>query len=141
MLRDSFDHLVINWFLNVQPRTRAAALAVVKEDGAGRTGNGDLEIGVFEDNVRRLPTQLQRSFLEVPGGRMDNQLADFSRSSEGDLVNVGMSGQRRPCRLAITGDNVDHAFGEAGFHDQIPETQRGERSLLGWLQHDGAARS
>ena len=86
-----------------------------------------------------LPPSSERNFLEIAGGSVDDQLADFGRSREGDLVDVGMRSQRSSCRLAIAGDDVDHAFGESGFHDQFAQTQRGERSLLRRLQHDGAA--
>ena len=139
-LRDSFDHLVVNRFLNVQPGASAAALAVIEEDGAGRAWDRRLEIGVLEYYVRRFAAQLQRHFLEIAGGSMDDQLADFGGSCEGNLVDVGMRGQRGPCGFAVARNNVHYAFREAGFHDQLAKTQRGERRLLCGFQHDCAAR-
>src|ERR1035441_3233637 len=125
---------------SVQPGASAAALAVIEEDGAGRAWDRRLEIGVLEYYVRRFAAQLQRHFLEIAGGSMDDQLADFGGSCEGNLVDVGMRGQRGPCGFAVARNNVHYAFREAGFHDQLAKTQRGERRLLCGFQHDCAAR-
>ena len=83
--------------------------------------------------------RLERHLLQVTGGGMDDQLADFRRAGECDLVHVRMRGDRGAGR-AVTGDDIDHAWREAGFLDQLAETYRGEGCLFGRLQHDRASR-
>src|SRR5579862_1187602 len=98
---------------------------MVKENGAGRAGNCGFEIGIFEDDVGRFAAEFKRNFFQVSCGGMDNQLADFGRSCESDFVDVGMCGQRGACSLAVSGNDVDYAFGESSFHDELAETERG----------------
>ena len=140
VLGDTFDHLIVDSFLHIQSGTGAAALPVVEEDGAGGSGNCGFKIGVSEDHVGRLPAQFQRYFLQVACCRMYDQLSDFRRAGEGDLIHVGMGCQRGSGGLAVSGHDIHHAFGESGFQDEFAETQRGEWSLLRRLQHDRAAR-
>ena len=64
---------------------------------------------------------------------MNDQLSDFRRAGERDLVNVGMGRQRCAGRFAVAGDDVHDAFGKSGFLDQLAQHQRGQRSLFGRL--------
>ena len=48
----------------------AAALAVVEKDRARDSGYARLQIGVLAHDVRGLPPELQRHFLEIPRGRL-----------------------------------------------------------------------
>jgi len=77
-----------------EARAGAAALAVVEEDGAGGAGNRRFDIGIAEDDRRRLAAQFQRYLLQIAGGGLDDELADLGRSGEGDLVDPFMRGQR-----------------------------------------------
>ena len=99
------------------------------------------QIAVGKDDVGRLAAQLQRHFLQVPGGGLQNQLADFRRAGEGDFVHVGMRRQGRAGGFAIARDDVHHSIGNAGLLNQFAQTQAGKRRLLRRLQHHGAARS
>ena len=60
------------------------------------------------------------------------------RAGEGDLVDVVVVDQRR-AGLAVAGDHVQHALGQARLERQLAEAQRRERRLLGRLEHDRAA--
>ncbi len=122
-----------------EARAGAAALALVEEDGAGGSGDGFVEIGVGEDDGRALAAELEGDFLEVSGGGVDDEAADFGRSGEGDLVDEGMCGERGSGAFAEAGEDVDDAFGEAGFVDEFGEAEAGHRGLLGELEDDGAA--
>ena len=53
---------------------------------------------------------------------MDNQFADFGRSGEGDLVYVGMCSQSSAGGFTVSGNDIDDAFRESGFHDQLAQT-------------------
>jgi len=107
---------------------------VVEEDRCRGTGNGERQVGIGQDDVRRLAAELQRDPLEVVGRCPHNDLADLGEPGEGDLVDVGMPGERRAGRLAEPGDDVDDAVRQAGLEQQLAEAQRRERGLLGDLE-------
>ncbi len=50
-----------------------------------------------------------------------------------------MRRQRSSSRFAVAWDNVDHTVGESSLSDQFSQQQGAQRSLLGGLQHNGAA--
>ena len=125
--------------LDVEPRARAAALPVIEEDGAGRAGNGGVEVGVVEDDVRRFAAEFERNFLQIAGGRLQDQLADFGRAGERDFVDIRMRRERGAGRFAVARNDIHHAVGNAGFLNQFAEQQRRERRLLGRFQHDRAS--
>ena len=69
---------------------------------------------------------------------MSNDLARHSRSGESDLVDTLVVDQRIAGGRAIAGDDVENAFGQTRFKEQLTQTKRGERGVLGRL--DKAAR-
>ena len=135
-LRDAVDDFVEDFLFDVEPRAGAAALAVIEEDGAGGAGNGAVEIGVVENDVGRFAAEFERNLLQVAGRGLHDELADFGRAGEGDLVDVRMRGERGAGGFAVAGNDVHDAIGNAGFLNQFAEAERRERSLLGGLQHD-----
>ena len=80
-------------FSTYKPRSGAAALSVIEEDGAGRSGNGGIDIGIVQNDVGRFAAEFERDFFQVAGRGLHNQFADLGRSGEGDLVDVRMRGQ------------------------------------------------
>ncbi len=120
-LADSFDDLVVDAFVNHEAGPGAAALALVEEDGAGGSGDGFVEIGVGEDDGWAFAAEFEGDLLEVSGGGLDDEAADFGRSGEGDLVDEGVSGERSSGAFAESGEDVDDAFGESGFVDEFGE--------------------
>src|SRR6202011_3412059 len=92
---DAVDHFVEGAAFDVQPGAGRAALPVVEEDRVRRAQRRNGRIDVAEDDVRRFAAQLERQFLEVPGGGMDDQSSDFRRPGEGDLIDAVVSGERR----------------------------------------------
>ena len=66
-----------------------------------------VDVGVVEDDERRLAAELQRQALAAARRRLADRPADLGRAGEGDLVDPGMRDQRRaggPC----PGDDIDH---------------------------------
>ena len=112
---------------------------MIEEDGTRRTRNGDVEIGVLQDDVRRLAAELERDLLQVIGCGLNDELADLRRAGERHLVDPRMRRQCRAGGFAETGDDVHHPVGKSRLLDQFAEPQRGERRLLGRLQNHGAA--
>ena len=133
-----FDHLIEMLLMNKQPRAGAAALAMIEEDRVRRTGDGRIEIGIFEHNIRRLAAELERDFLQVVGSGSHDQLAHFGRAGESDLVDIRMRGQRGAGRFAEAGDDIHHTIWNARLLHQLAKPQRAERSLLRRFEHDRA---
>ena len=75
---------------------------MVEEDGVGRARDRELEVGVLEDDVRRLAAELERDFLQIVRGGLDDQLAHLGRARERDLVDLRMRRERRAAGLAET---------------------------------------
>ena len=99
----------------------------------------DVEIGVVKNNVRRFAAQLERDLLQIAGGGLHDELADFGRAGERNFVDIRMGGQRGAGRLAVTSHDVDDAIGKPASMNQFAEPQGGQWRLLGRLENDGAA--
>ena len=111
----AFDDLIEDRTLDVETRAGAAALSVIEEDGAGRAGDCAIEIGILEDYVWRLAAEFERDLLEVAGRGVNDELADFGRSGEGDLVDLVVRGERGAGGFSVAGNDVDDAIGKSGF--------------------------
>jgi hypothetical protein len=73
-----------------------------------------VEIGVVEDDLRRLAAQFQHALHRVLRRRLLHQRADLVGAGEGDEVDAGMRGQRGARLLAQAGDDVERALGQPG---------------------------
>src|ERR1700733_7506639 len=113
---------------------------MVEEYGVRCTGDGDVQIGVLEDDVRGLASKFQGHMLQVLRGGLDDELADLSRSREGDLVDSRMPCQRGACRFAEARDDVYHAIGKTRLLHNFAEAQRREGRFLRHLEHYGTTR-
>lgn len=88
-LLEGLEELVVDGLLDKDTGTGAAALAVVVVDTEVDPVDSLLDVGVFEDNVRGLATELEGDLLEVGGGSgLHNLSANNGRASEGNLVDV-----------------------------------------------------
>ena len=65
--------------------------------------------------------------------------AGRDRAGEGDPAHQRVADQGRPGLLAEAGDDVEHARRDAGLERQLGQPQRGQRGLLGRLEHGRAA--
>ena len=136
---DLGDEGVGDALLHQQPRAGAADLALVEPDAVDQPFDGAVEIGVLEDDEGRLAAELQRQFLAGAGGRLADDLADFGRAGEGDLVDAGMIDDRST-RAGTARQDVDDALRHAGALADLGEQDRRQRREFGGLQHDRAAR-
>ena len=80
--------------LDQQSGAGRARLAVVEQEPAGDARYRGFEVGVGEDHLRALAAEFQRDLLQVAGRGGDDLLADLGGTGEGDLVDVGVRGQR-----------------------------------------------
>ncbi len=125
-------------FGDQQPRAGAAHLALVEPDRVDDALDRAVEIGILEDDERRLAAELERQLLARAGGRLTDGAADLGRAGEGDLVDVVVFDQRRAGR-AVAGDDVDDAGRQPDLDADLGEGERGQRRELGRLQHDGVS--
>jgi hypothetical protein len=116
-----------------------AALAMVEEDAGGCALDGGIDIGIVQDDVGRLAAQFQAHPAQIVRGGLDDQLADFGRAGEGDLVDIRMRGQCRARGFAKAGHDIDYAVGKPGFQQQLAQLQAGQRRFFRYLEHHGAA--
>ena len=72
---EQLEEAVVGGALDEDPRARAAVLAGVVEDGVGRGRGGLLQVGVREDDVRRLAAELERDALDRPGRALHHRRA------------------------------------------------------------------
>jgi len=70
---------------------------------------------------RRLPAEFERHLFQVAGRRPHDLLADFGRPGEGDLLDVGVRGDRGSRGVAVAGQQVDDTLGNPGLVDQLVE--------------------
>src|SRR5262245_66556525 len=89
-----------------------------------RAFHGLLQVGICEDNIGRLATQLKRGALEGIGrGFLDN-LRCIDVTGEGDLVNPRVHYHRVAGRFTHALEQVDNAWWEADLHGQFGDTHR-----------------
>src|ERR1035438_2018735 len=93
-IADAVQYAIVAFLLYEQTRACAATLAVIEENRIRRARNRHIEIRIVEHDVGRLAAQLERNFLQIIGRGFDDQLADFGRSGERDLVPFTVRRQR-----------------------------------------------
>src|SRR6185312_6419750 len=135
----ALDDSVEDLELYEEARAGHADLAGVEEHRLRGAGGHGLRIHVRQHDDRRLAAELERDALQGGGGGDVDQLADFGRAGERDLVDTRMCNQRGAGRLAEARQDVDDAGWEAGLEDQLAQSQGAERRLFCGLEHAGAA--
>lgn len=137
-LLEASDELVVDALLDQQARTGAAALAVVEEDTEVSPGDSVVDIGVLEDNVGGLATELKSNLLQVRlGSGLQDHTANEGGTSEGDLVDVHVAGDGGTGNTAKAGDDVDDTGREASLNNELGGVETGERGLLSSLNDNG----
>jgi len=131
--------LVVQALVNEQARACRAHLALVEEDRPGRGIRGSLDIGVREDDVRALTAELEPHALEIRLRRgLHDRASDIGGTSEGQDVDITVSGERRTCIDAEPVHDVEYAWRNTGLKRELGQEQGGERRLLSRLQDNGA---
>ena len=100
-------------FLDQQPRSRAADVALVEEDAVDDALDGLVERCVVEDDVGGLAAEFEGEFFAGAGEGVLDDFPDLGGAGEGDLggermVDHGGSGFTR------AGDDVDDARRQSG---------------------------
>lgn len=135
------DELVMEFLVNEEAGSSAAALSSVEEEAERSLLNGFINIGIIHDDVSRLTTELESDSLQVVDvGLTHNFVSDFGRSSEGNLVNILVLG-KLGTDITLSGEDVNNTSGESSFVDQFSNSKSTEGSLLSGLDDSGASSS
>ena len=116
-----------------------AGLAAVLDDRVDQHRQRRLEIGIGEDDLRRLAAELHRDAAIVDARPPAGSPCRCGRAGEGDVVDQRMRRKRRAGIAAIAGDDIEHAGRKAGFQRQFGDADRGQRGVLGRLDHQRVA--
>jgi len=112
-----FDELVVGFFLYVETRTGAAALALVEEEREVRAFDGFVHVGVGEDNVGALAAELESDALEIGiGGGAHDEMADFGEPVKATL-STSMWRARAAPAVGHSRENVYYSWREPSFID------------------------
>ena len=141
LLLERLTELVVDGLLHQDARGGSADLAHVGHDADVAPLDGLVEIGVVEDQQRRLAARLERDVLHVDGGHLHDLPARRRAAGEGDLVDIQMRRDGGAAVLAVAVQHVHHPWREAGLFDQRREVEDREWGLLGGFDdHRVAAR-
>lgn len=134
-LLEAGNELVVDAFLDQDTGTSAAALAVVEEDTEVGPRDGVVDVGVVEDNVRGLATQLKSDLLQVAlGGSLENHTTNQGRTSEGNLVDIHVARDSSTGDTAEAREDVNYTRGEASFLDELGGIETRQRGLFSGLE-------
>ncbi|KAG0736682.1 hypothetical protein G6F24_018247 [Rhizopus arrhizus] len=73
-------------------------------------------------------------------GGVRHHLARLRRTGERDVVDARMRGQRSAGFMAVAGDDVQRAGGQAHFGGDLGQLQQRQARVFGGLDHAGVAR-
>ena len=138
-LGDARGRLLPDGALHQDAGTGRAGLPRILDDRRDHDGDGRVEIGILEQDLRALATQFQHAADMVPGRRGLDQRAHLRRTREGDEIDPRMFGKGSARLMAEAGNDIDRALGEARLGGEFGNAQHGQAGILGRLQHRGIA--
>ena len=135
---ESFEHGVVDVAMHEESGGQGASLSGQRREAERRHGDGPVEIGVGEHQVRRLPAEFEGQRGECLRRRLHHPGRRRPAPGEADLGDVGVPHQG-VAGLGPAGDHVEDTGRQAGFERQLGETVRAERRQLGRLGDDRVA--
>lgn len=119
-LLESLDEFIVDIFLDVDSRSRTAALSVIEEDSKIDPRDRVINIRVLEHDVRAFATKLEGHLLKIRTSSGLHDLTAYnSAAGEGHLINVHVRGKSGASDLAKAREDVDDAWREASFFYQL----------------------
>ena len=137
--RDRVDDLVVTAPAGEDAGLRDARLAVVHERRHLQALDRGREVGVVEDDRRRLAAELEAHALQLLAADGRDAPARRGRTGERDLVDAGVAHEVL-ADLATRGQDRDDALRDAGLVEEVGHEVRVERRLRRGLQDDRATR-
>ena len=131
--------LVVDLLLHVDAVGAHAGLAAVAELARDRALDRGVEVGVVEDDQRRVPAELHAHLLDGVGARLEEELPT-SVEPVNDSLRTRSLPVSSPPTSGAAGDHIEYALGNAGALGQLGKRQRRIRGEARGLGHHGAAR-
>ena len=135
-----FDKLVVDGVLHEDAVGADACLARIAVLGCGSTLCGELEIGIFEDDDRRITAKLHRQALERICALLRQQLADGRRTRESQLANDRVAAQFVANRFGVLRrQDVEQTRRQAGAVGEFRLREHRQRRFVRRLGNHRAA--
>ncbi len=136
------EHLVVARGVDDEPGRERATLAAVAHAHTDRHRQGDGQIGVVQDDIRRLPPEFQTDLADADRGTFVDPLTDAGRAGEVIHVHPRVARQRLARHgLVERADDVEHARRQIGvLVCHSGDERAGQRRVRGRLQHHGVTR-
>jgi hypothetical protein len=131
--------LVVDAGLDEQPGTGRARLAGVLQDRFGDEIGCSWQVGVGEDDLRRLATQFEhRGYYPFRGGVCDLG-SDVRGADESNRIDAGMRGELSTGFGPDSRYYVEHPNRQTSLRRDVRDFDCGARSFVGGLENDGVA--
>ncbi len=140
--RQLLDESVVDAFLDVDAVGADAGLSGIAVLAGNGAFDGARDVGVIEDDERRVATQLERELLDRRRALLHQDAPDFGRSRERQVTHDIARAQHvadLDRTLRVGGEDVQHPRRHAGALGELGNGQRRERRLLGGFDDHGAA--
>src|SRR5262249_40061334 len=112
---EGVGYALLDLAVHDQAARRGAALAGRAKGAPQRSFDGQVQIGVFEDDLGVFSAHLERDALEIFPARCRDLASDFRGAGEGDQLNLRMIHERGAGDLTGAVDEV----GDAGRNDRL----------------------
>src|SRR2546426_308907 len=140
LLREPGGEGVIDAVLDVDAIGADAGLAGVAVFGRDRAFDRGIEVGIVEHDERRVAAELERELLDRVGGLLHERAPGLRGAGKGELAYGGVGAQLAADSARISGDDVEHAFRDAGALAELSHGERRVGRLAGGLEHPGGGR-
>ena len=137
--QDFFHKGVLQRSVDQETLGRAADLTGVIETGVCRLIDRQIQVGIGKDDEGVVSAKLQGDMAEAAccgGCHIDSHLRG---TGEGDGMDVLMAAERISHGCAASGDDLEHALWNAGFHEEFTQLQNRDRIVGGRLYDGGIA--
>ena len=131
--------MIVDAALDEQPRPGDAGLAGRREDARERADDRLVQVGVLEDDVRRLAAQFHRHRDQQLAGVGGDLSSHAGAAGEAETIDA-TAGQQCLPRAVVAGDDVDDAWRKARFLDELRELESRHGRMLRRLDDDAVAR-
>ena len=136
---DLVDDPIVDGLLDEEPAAGGADLARVEERAGDDVVDRGVEVGVGEDDVGALAAELEGDLLHVDRGAAEQGPPGLDAAGQRDQVDVRAVRQRLADPAAGPENEVDDAFRNAGFLQEMGQADRRQWCHVGRLHDDGVA--
>ncbi len=140
LLAEALEKLLVDGALYVDAVCCNAGLAVVSELGNQGAVDRLLDIGIFEDDDRRMPAELEGELRDGPCGLLEELLSHFGGAGEGDLAEIRVVHELTDDLARRAGNELEDALWNTDLVETLRECHVTERGLRCRAEDHGAAR-